>query len=111
MRVCALLVPLLGKPNFIYFQPDEMRAESLGCPAGFGTLDRKLVCYILLNDPASPRVLIYTATLRCYGHPVSRTPNLDKFAAQGVRFEQAHVAYTVRAQGEVSQRMQRVCQS
>ena len=45
MRVCALLVPLLGKPNFIYFQPDEMRAESLGCPAGFGTLERKLVCY------------------------------------------------------------------
>lgn len=43
--------------NFIFFFPDEMRAESLGC----------------------------------YGHPVVRTPNLDKLASEGVRFDQCHV--------------------
>ena len=54
--------------NFIFFQPDEMRAESLGC----------------------------------YGHPVSKTPNFDKFAADAVRFDQAHVSYTVCTQSRVS---------
>ncbi|MBB6633169.1 sulfatase-like hydrolase/transferase [Cohnella thailandensis] len=43
--------------NFIFFFPDEMRAESLGC----------------------------------YGHPVVRTPHLDKLASEGVLFEQCHV--------------------
>eukprot|EP00927_Polykrikos_kofoidii_P011344 TRINITY_DN14799_c0_g1_i1.p1 TRINITY_DN14799_c0_g1~~TRINITY_DN14799_c0_g1_i1.p1 ORF type:complete len:542 (+),score=50.82 TRINITY_DN14799_c0_g1_i1:49-1674(+) len=56
------------QPNFIFFQPDEMRAESLGC----------------------------------YGHPVSKTPNFDRFAANGVRFDQAHVSYTVCTQSRVA---------
>ncbi len=43
--------------NFIFFQPDEMRAESLGC----------------------------------YGHPLVKTPNYDRLAAEGVRFDQCHV--------------------
>ena len=49
------------KPNFIFFQPDEMRAESVGC----------------------------------YGHPIVKTPNMDAFAKQSTRFNQAHVSYTV----------------
>lgn len=44
-------------PNFVFFQPDEMRAESLAC----------------------------------YGHPLIKTPNYDRLAAQGVRFDQCHV--------------------
>ncbi|MBW4079910.1 sulfatase-like hydrolase/transferase [Paenibacillus sp. S150] len=43
--------------NYLFFFPDEMRAESLGC----------------------------------YGHPVVETPNLDKLANEGVRFDQCHV--------------------
>ena len=43
--------------NFIFFQPDEMRAESLAC----------------------------------YGHPLIQTPNYDRLAAEGVRFDQCHV--------------------
>ena len=47
-----------GKPlNFVFFQPDEMRAESLAC----------------------------------YGHPLIQTPNYDRLASEGVRFEQCHV--------------------
>lgn len=49
------------KRNFVFFFPDEMRAESLAC----------------------------------YGHPVVQTPNLDRFAGQGTRFEQCHVQHTV----------------
>ncbi len=43
--------------NFVFFQPDEMRAESLGC----------------------------------YGHPLIQTPNYDRLASEGVRFNQCHV--------------------
>lgn len=43
--------------NFVFFFPDEMRAESLGC----------------------------------YGHPAVKTPNLDRLAEEGVRFDQCHV--------------------
>ncbi len=47
--------------NFIFINPDEMRAESLGC----------------------------------YGHPLVQTPNFDKLADDGVRFDQCHVTHTV----------------
>jgi len=40
--------------NIIYFNPDEMRADLLGC----------------------------------YGYQMAKTPNIDKFAASGVRFDQ-----------------------
>jgi len=33
--------------------------------------------------------------LGCYGDPYARTPNLDRLAAEGVRFENAFVPYTV----------------
>ncbi|MCL5947049.1 MAG: sulfatase-like hydrolase/transferase [Chloroflexi bacterium] len=31
----------------------------------------------------------------CYGHPVVETPNLDRLAREGVRFDQCHVQHTV----------------
>ncbi|MBN2713261.1 MAG: sulfatase-like hydrolase/transferase [Planctomycetes bacterium] len=47
--------------NFIYFNPDEMRAD----------------------------------VAACYGHGVVKTPNLDRLAAEGVRYDQCHVQHTV----------------
>lgn len=47
--------------NIIYLNPDQMRADFLGC----------------------------------YGHPVSRTPNIERLAAAGARFDQCHVQHTV----------------
>ncbi len=31
----------------------------------------------------------------CYGHPLVKTPNIDRLAAEGVRFDQCHVQHTV----------------
>ncbi len=33
--------------------------------------------------------------LGCYGHPAIKTPNLDRFAGQGVRFTQCYAACAV----------------
>jgi choline-sulfatase len=32
---------------------------------------------------------------RCYGHPLAPTPNLDRLAAEGTRFDQCHVQHPV----------------
>ena len=54
--------------NFVFFQPDEMRAESLAC----------------------------------YGHPLIRTPNYDRLAREGVRFDQCHVQNSQCTESRVS---------
>ncbi len=47
--------------NIIYFNPDELRADCLGC----------------------------------YGHPMVKTPAMDRLASKGVLFENAFVQHTV----------------
>ena len=47
-----------------------------------------------------PNVLLIIAddlrdTLGCYGHPLAKTPNLDRLAARGVRFDRAYAQYPV----------------
>lgn len=51
-------------------------------------------------DAAGPNVLLIVSEdngpeLGCYGDPYARTPNLDRLAADGVRFENAFVPYSV----------------
>jgi arylsulfatase A-like enzyme len=53
--------PAAARPNFIFFMPETLRAESIAC----------------------------------YGHPLVRTPNIDRLAEEGVRFAQCHVQDTV----------------
>jgi arylsulfatase A-like enzyme len=49
---------------------------------------------------ARPNIILFhpdtirAEALAAYGHPLSRTPNLDALAAQGTLFEQAHVQHT-----------------
>ncbi len=50
------------------------------------------------NAPANrPNLILYMAdelraeSIGCYGHPLVKTPNIDRMAREGVRFEQCHV--------------------
>ncbi|MCW0217329.1 MAG: sulfatase-like hydrolase/transferase, partial [Prosthecobacter sp.] len=49
---------------------------------------------LLHAEKAKPNVLFIVSddlnnSLGCYGHPLVKTPNLDKLAARGVRFQTA----------------------
>ncbi len=48
-----------------------------------------------VSKPAKPNVLFIIAddlnrSLPCYGHPVVKTPNVDRLAARAVRFDRAY---------------------
>ena len=50
--------------------------------------------------PAPPNILMIVSEdngpeLGCYGDPYARTPVLDQLAAEGVRFENAFVPFSV----------------
>src|SRR3954470_15758441 len=47
--------------------------------------DRPNVLVVLTDDHSAPHV-------GCYGNADIRTPNLDRFAAEGMRFDRAYVA-------------------
>ena len=48
-----------------------------------------------------PNIILYVPdemradALACYGNPVTRTPNFDRLAAEGTRFENCHVQFPV----------------
>jgi len=58
---------------------------------------------LLLGQKAAaerPNILFIAAddmnnAMGCYGHPIVRTPNLDRLAARGVRFDRAYCQYPV----------------
>lgn len=55
-----------------------------------------------------PNLILYMAdelraeSIACYGHPLVKTPNIDRLASEGVRFEQCHVQNPVCAPSRCS---------
>lgn len=55
----------------------------------------------IANDDPRPNVIVFLTDdqgwgdLGCYGHPVIKSPNLDQFAAEGLRLTQCYAACSV----------------
>jgi arylsulfatase A len=60
-----------------------------------------LASFVRAGEPRKPNVVIVLADdmgygdLGCYGHPLIKSPNLDQFAKQGMRFVQGYAACAV----------------
>src|ERR1035437_10635151 len=81
--------------------------QVLHCPSTLVRLTR-LLCYITLLlsvcsvpvSAAAPRYNVLfiaiddlNASLGCYDHPLVKSPNIDRLAARGVRFDHAYCQY------------------
>ncbi len=71
-RMKHLFIFLLG----CAFAPVSVAADAVG--------KQPNILFILVDDQRND-------TLGCAGHPVIKTPNIDKLAEQGIRFENAYV--------------------
>ena len=66
-----------------------------------GCLQATLVSRIVAAAEPPPNIIILFADdlgygdLGCYGHPSIRTPNLDRMAAEGLRFTDFYAAASV----------------
>jgi iduronate 2-sulfatase len=70
-------------------------------PNAYGILFAAVLCLTTLPShgaPAKPNVLLIVADdlntkLGCYGYAPAKTPNIDRFAAKGVKFDRAYCQY------------------
>src|SRR5438034_8553813 len=60
---------------------------TLAVQATAAETQRLNVLYIVADD--------LNNSLSCYGHPIVKTPNLDRLASRGVRFDRAYCNYPV----------------
>src|SRR5688572_15361535 len=76
----ALCMSSLSRRNFV-----AAAAGCLAAPLAQGKSRPRNVLFIASDD--------LNGCLSCYGHPVVRTPNIDRIAKSGVRFDRAYTQF------------------
>jgi arylsulfatase A-like enzyme len=90
------ITPRLTRRNFLGVSVAGLGALALGRGvAGTGTAARPNVLFVLTDDQRFD-------ALGCAGNPIIRTPNIDRLAAEGIRFERAFVTTPICAASRAS---------
>jgi arylsulfatase A-like enzyme len=89
--------PLLTRRDFLGATASGLGALALGrgCRPGRGPKDRPNILFILTDDQRFD-------TLGCAGNPIIRTPNVDRLASEGIRFDRAFVTTPICAASRAS---------
>ena len=67
----------------------------------FAFLTLVLFCFGISLADDRPNIVFFftddqtTSTIGCYGNPVVQTPNIDRLAAEGTRFENGFVSHSI----------------
>jgi arylsulfatase A-like enzyme len=87
----------LSRRDFLGVSAAGLGALALGrgCPAGRAPAARLNVLFILTDDQRFD-------ALGCAGNPIIRTPNVDRLAGEGIRFERAFVTTPICAASRAS---------
>lgn len=72
------------QPSFFLSATFAILAAALGCGVTRAA-DKPNVLFLICDD--------LNCDIGCYGHPLVKTPNIDRLAARGVRFANAHCQY------------------
>ncbi len=78
-------MPQLSRRTFLQSGACAAMATAIPSQALANGHRRKNVLFIATDDQ--------NASLGCYGHPLAHTPNLDRLAGKGVRFDAAYCQY------------------
>lgn len=77
---------MLGMVGLSVLGAGMMQGAASAQPSGFGSRPN-----LILFFPDEMRA----DSLACYGNPATKTPNFDRLASEGARFENCHVQYPV----------------
>ncbi|MBN2326666.1 MAG: sulfatase [Candidatus Omnitrophica bacterium] len=76
--------PVLNRRFFLQTSSIAAAAGALSLTAPAESQDKPNIIWLIADDVGSKEI-------GCYGHPTIRTPNIDRLAANGVRFTEAFV--------------------
>ncbi|MEM8615244.1 MAG: sulfatase-like hydrolase/transferase [Cyanobacteria bacterium P01_H01_bin.105] len=87
LALSACLTPSSQEKSQLSIEGNEAK-KAQNTPFSKGNIPRPNFIFILTDDQG-------WQDLGCYGHPYIKTPNLDRLAAEGIRFEQFYSSASV----------------